>query len=271
MPLGTIAGLELRLSIRTVETVSGWLYRRGFSVSAQRASKLHLFIAGSGFPWRVMLLARLVSTGWRLPAMNWKKPGAKVVLGLFVLCLSLDILTFFGEQTTPDSVGRTVCKLRLFGFFARFLFPSEWEQYVEQSCVLIPGEPAISIIAFTLKFSLVLLGLIATITMLPLRDNGEDSAEKVPSSENQGQSNGGPTGWIAPLILFVSPTALAWWFIASKSPGDFRGSAVSKVLEDGFLFGCFGAGILVWLAFAEIVLLPNLRRWFPSKSWIRTQ
>ena len=200
--------------------------------------------------------------------MDLKKPGAKVILALFVLCLSLDIFTAVGEQLAPDLVGRTMCSLRPFDLFARFLLPSGWSQYLEDVCTGFPYDAAISLMAFRLKVSLVSLGLMASVAMLPLRE--KDRPAVVPSGD-ENKPAGKPVGWGRVLVVFVLPAFFVWRFLARTSPGDFQSSIAWKAYEDMLLFVCFVSGVLAWLAFADLALLPVLRRCFPDKNWIRTR
>lgn len=222
--------------------------------------------------WLSMVNRRWTKTPGRLNTMNWRKPGARVIFGLFVFCLSLDIFTCIGARIAPDAVGRAICMLRPLGFFAEFLFSHDWSSYAANSCARFPSEPAISIVAFMLKLSVVVLGLVTTITMFPLREGPIQGGKEAPASSIERGSNAPDLGgWILPLILFVLPVVFIWWVFASKSPNDFQVSPLFKAYEDGFLFGLFGAGVIAWLAFVELALLPVLRWWFPKVDWIRTQ
>jgi hypothetical protein len=199
--------------------------------------------------------------------VNLKKPGAKVIFALFVLCLSLDIFTVFGLQIAPDAVGHTMCILRPLDFFARFLFPSGWSQYVDDVCTGFPNDTAISLIAFLLKVSLVSLGLIAVIAMLPLREKTEGPSLFAKKTSRPDK----PARWGPVFILFILPAPFVWRSLARTSPGNFQSSIPWKAHEDMLLFAFFVSGVLAWLAFADLVLLPVLRRCFPEKNWIRTR
>ena len=208
--------------------------------------------------------------------MDWKKPGAKLILGLFVLCLSLDIFTVIGEQIAPDAVGRTMCSLRPFVLFGRLLFPSGWSQYLDVVCTGFPNDAAISLMAFLFKVSLVSLGLITAIVMLaatstlPLRQGSLPDSSSSPAATKTSESSKAAR-WARVLVFLVLPAVFVWRSLARTSPGDFQGSIPWKAHEDLLLFGGFICGVLAWLAFSDLVLLPVLRRWFPDKNWMRTR
>jgi hypothetical protein len=201
--------------------------------------------------------------------MNWKKPGARLILAMTALCLSLDALTVFGGQTASGVVGHAMCVLRPLGFFAKFLFANEWSQLISDYCGTFPREPAISIIALMLKISVVALSLILTIAMFPLREGSPEDSADTPS-EKHGVPVTGLAGWIPALVIFLLPTILGWrWLITSASPQEFHTDLIDKAYEDIFLLSSYVGGIILWAAICELALLPVLRRLFPNKDWIR--
>jgi hypothetical protein len=174
--------------------------------------------------------------------MDLKKPGARLVLTMTALCLSLDASALFGGQVAPDAVGHAMCVLRPLAVFATFLFSNEWSQLVSEYCATFPREPAISIIALMLKISVVGLSLILTIAMLSLRE--EADGVEVPSEKHRVPISG-LAGWIWVLGILFLPTILGWWFIASRSPREFRISIISKAYEDVLLLGLYIGGLIL--------------------------
>jgi hypothetical protein len=129
--------------------------------------------------------------------------------------------------------------LRPLSFFAEFLFSNDWSRYVANSCARFPSEPAISIVAFMLKISAVVLGLITTVTTFSLHEKPIEEGKGAPvSSIERGSNPPDLGGWLLPLILFVLPVVFIWWLFASKSPNDFQVSRFSKRMKMDFCLGC---------------------------------
>ncbi len=205
--------------------------------------------------------------------MNLKKPGVLLILVMIVLCLSLDVFTSFGGYVAPGLVSHTMCALRPLGFFAKFLFANEWPQLVSEYCATFPREPAISIIAFMLKISVVAFSLVLTVTMVMflLRETTEYLPEEVNASQidRRGIAISDLAGLIKGLVIFLLPTILGWWLITSGSPREFHTSLFYKSFEDIVLLGVYIGGMLFCAAFCKFALLPALRWLFPGRDWIR--
>jgi hypothetical protein len=78
-------------------------------------------------------------------------------IGLPVLVVSLDVLTYFGGRIAPHTVANTICALRPFTVIAAPLIRTEWFDYVAAQCAGFAAEPALSMIAFMAKASLALI------------------------------------------------------------------------------------------------------------------
>jgi hypothetical protein len=199
--------------------------------------------------------------------MNWKAPGASILISIPVLCVSLDLFTYFGMQLAPDAVGRAVCLMRPASFIAQFVFPDELWKYAATVCGTFPAGPAISIVSFMLKFSLVCLGTATIVAMVPLREKSDDLAQ---GTTQRGAELG--SNWIFVFIVLVFPTILIGWLITRGPPAEYDVLLLYKFLrEDIFLMGVFVGGVIAWAAFVELVLLPLLRRCFPRTKWMRTK
>ena len=191
--------------------------------------------------------------------MNLQTPGALIVLTMTVFCLSIDAFVVVVGQEAPSFAGNAMCFVQPLGaIVANILFPNEWSQLVSQYCATFPREPAISIIALTLKLSVVALALILTIGILPLRKTAEEASVD--------RSSERPRIPITLLIVFLFPVFFAWrWLIGSIPPEEFNTSLSYKIYADVFLSALYVGGVILCATFVDVALLPVLRRLFPSQ------
>jgi hypothetical protein len=159
--------------------------------------------------------------------MNRKALGARTLVSISVLCVSLDLFTYFGMHLAPDAVGRTVCLMRPASYITQFVFADELWKYASTVCGSSPAKPAISIVSFLLKFSLVCLGAATIIAIIPLREKSDGIA--------QGQTETGSknlSDWIFMLVVLVLPTVLAGWFTTREPPAEYNVSLLYKFLRE---------------------------------------
>lgn len=208
--------------------------------------------------------------------MNASKPAAPIILIALVmaaLCISLDAYVTFGEAIAPVAVNNTMCILRPLGHFASLLFPDRWSRLVSDYCATFPREPVTSIVALTVKSSIVGVALILTLAMYPLREKPKsgDQAQSTPT-ENRYTPASGLFDWTFLIALFCLPPTFAWrWLIASAQPDEYSTALMQKAYEDIFLMTAYVGGIVLWIAFCEVALLPILRRLFPGQAWMRVK
>jgi hypothetical protein len=202
--------------------------------------------------------------------MNANKPPAPIIVVALVmaaLCVSLDAYVIFGEVGIPAAVNKTMCVLRPLGHFASLLFPDGWSRLVSEYCGTLPSEQATSIIALTLKFSIVGVALILTLAMYPLREKPQSAP-----TEERYTPTSGLVDWTLTIALFCLPPALAWrWLIATAQPNEYSSALLQKAYEDIFLLTAYVGGFILWIAFCELALLPILRRLFPNQAWMRVK
>ena len=206
--------------------------------------------------------------------MNSSRPAPPIIVVALVmaaLCVSLDAYVIFGEVGIPAAINKTMCVLRPVGHFASLLFPDGWSRLVSDYCESLPGEPATSIIALTLKFSIVGVALILTLAMYPLREKPQ-SADQTQSAPTQERYTPDLVDWTLTIAFSCLPPALAWrWLIATARPNEYSSALLQKAYEDIFLLTAYVGGIILWIVFCELVLLPILRHLFPGQAWMRVK
>ena len=201
--------------------------------------------------------------------MNLAKLAAKVAFALFVICLSLDIFSYFGEERQPDAVNHAMCSLRPLGLFAWSMFPDGWAAYAADACASFPVEPAISMIAFMVKLSAEMTALVVlTVLLLPVLLESPSSQMEAPVAPNERRQTyfEAVKSYIPMLLIFGVPTILFWLIFRSRAPDDFRTAPLDKIYEDVFLLGVLGCWLMVFCTLAEAALLPIVRWLFPNRT-----
>jgi hypothetical protein len=202
--------------------------------------------------------------------MDWKKPGAKLITVLFSLCLLFDVFGVYGDTIAPSAVAQSMCALRWLDLIGRFVFLGGWAEYVDGKCSGVPDDASAAIIGFLLKVSVVSLGIVGAVLLLPLREKPEGTTGPGPLLATEDAERKKVTWWKV-FLLFIFPAMIVWRHFANSSPAEFRNSLDWKLSEDVFLFLYFGGWILSWLAFVDLLMLPILRRCFPRENWLRTR
>ena len=186
--------------------------------------------------------------------MNLAKPGAKIAFAFFVICLSLDFFSHFGERLAPNAVNHATCLLRPLGFFGWSLFPDGWVTYAADTCASFPVEPATSMIAFMLKLSAEMTVLvILTVLLLPslLESPSSQTEASVAPKEQRETYFDAIKSYIPMLLIFGVPTVLFWLIFRSRPPRGFHTALLDKVYEDCFLLGALAFWLLALCALAE--------------------
>jgi hypothetical protein len=208
--------------------------------------------------------------------MNASKPTAPIIVVALVmaaLCVSLDAYVTFGDAAAPTAVSNTMCILRPLGHLGALLLPDRWPRLVSDYCATFPREPVTSIIALTVKCSIVGIALIVTLAMYPLREKSKsvDQTQRMPTEPRHAPIKGLFDRTFS-IALFCLPPTFAWrWFVASAQPDEYSAALMRKAYEDIFLMAAYVGGIVLWITFCEVVLLPILRRLFPGQAWMRVK
>ena len=182
---------------------------------------------------------------------------------LVVLCVSLDLFAYFGMRLAPATVSAVVCTLRPLGAVAEPLMRSAYLEYIANACAGFRIEPAISIIIFTIKTSLAIvgfiIGLLFVLLIAPLLEEPTDPRPSFFLTKSHFKE---AVKYALSVGFFIAITSVLWLLWMAYRPQEFGTSLIDKiVVEDcGLILGLLVNGVAVMLPISIALL------WFADRK-----
>ena len=183
---------------------------------------------------------------------------------LYIACATLDVIEFFGMQTSPLAFGQIGCMVHPLAALATPIVPQALLDFVATQCTRDPSSAAVSIIFLMVKMS---LGILAVPTMIVMVTMRPDSYLRIRNTAFEELRNKDyPRQWKDHVIGFPVVCAFTigfWWASVWQYPGvwqapeRFNTRLLHKLsYEDFFCCSILVSAVFVLLAVSYFLIWP---------------